>query len=300
MLSKHFLAVGFDNAMQLAEKVIQVTSVLFVFITLLASSLWAQEQKGLQEFFTLWAGMLPIILAAPHGGRQPIPGISARRGIGVAQFTTGRDNNTDELAEKVASKIEEKFGAKPFLVVAQFERKYVDANRPRAGAYESAAASAYYDTYHHALEKACDQTRRDWGRGLLLDIHGQAAEGETIFRGTDNGKSVTDLQQRFGREALTGERSILGQLKLRGYKIAPSLGENNEERRYSGGYTTRTYGSHRGTSIDAIQLEFGTSLRSRTNLERTATDLAEGILVFAQAYLPVKRPAGSVSKGAQP
>jgi len=299
MLSKLFLAVGFDNAMQLAEKVIQVTSVLFVF-TLLSSSLWAQEPKGLQEFFTLWAGMLPIILSAPHGGRQPIPGISARRGIGVAQFTTGRDNNTDELAEKVASKIEEKFGAKPFLVVAQFERKYVDANRPRAGAYESAAARAYYDAYHHALETACEQARRDWGRGLLLDIHGQAAEGETIFRGTDNGKSVTDLQQRFGREALTGERSILGQLKLRGYKIAPSLGENNEERRYSGGYTTRTYGSHRGTSIDAIQLEFGTSLRSRTNLERTATDLAEGILVFAQAYLPVKRPTSSLSTGAQP
>src|SRR4029077_18560577 len=101
MLSKHFLGVGFDSAMQLAEKVIQVTSVLFVF-TLLSSSLWAQEPKGLQEFFTLWAGMLPIILSAPHGGRQPIPGISARRGIGVAQFTTGRDNNTDELAQKVA------------------------------------------------------------------------------------------------------------------------------------------------------------------------------------------------------
>jgi N-formylglutamate amidohydrolase len=293
MLSKYFWRWGFDDAMHLAEKIIQVTCVLFVFITLLSSPLWAQEPKGLQEFFTLWAGMLPIILSAPHGGRQPIPGISARRGIGVAQFTTGRDNNTDELAEKVASKIEEKFGAKPFLIVAQFERKYVDANRPRAGAYESAAASAYYDTYHHALEKACDQARRDWGRGLLLDIHGQAAEGETIFRGTDNGKSVTDLQQRFGREALTGERSILGQLKLRGYKIAPSL-ENNEERRYSGGYTTRTYGSHRGTSIDAIQLEFGTSLRARANLGRMATDVADAIFVFAQAYLPI----GGLSSGA--
>jgi N-formylglutamate amidohydrolase len=262
---------------------------LIVSITLLAASLWAQEQVESQKFLTLWAGMLPIILAAPHGGRQSIPGVSVRRGIGVAQFRTERDNNTDELAEKIARKIEQKVGARPFLVVAQFERKYVDANRPRNGAYESAVASAYYDAYHHALDRACDQVRRDWGRGLLLDIHGQGAEGETIFRGTDNGKSVTDLEQRFGHAALTGERSILGQLKLRGYKIAPSLGANDEERRYTGGYTTRTYGSHRGTNIDAIQLELGTSLRSRANLERTAADLAEGILAFAQFYLPVKR-----------
>jgi len=283
-----------------SQKLTLVRSILVVSITFLASSLWAQGQVESQKFLTLWAGMLPIILSAPHGGRQSIPGVSARRGIGVAQFTTERDSNTDELAEKIASKIEQKAGAKPFLVVAQFERKYVDANRPRNGAYESAAASAYYDAYHHALERACDQVRRDWGRGLLLDIHGQGAEAETVFRGTDNGKSVTELERSFGREALIGERSIFGQLKLRGYKIAPTLGETDREHRYTGGYTTRTYGSHRGTNIDAIQLEFGTSLRARANLERTATDLAEGILIFTRAYLPVKRPSGSVSAGAQP
>ena len=48
---------------------------------------------------TVWAGMLPIILSAPHGGRQSIPGVAVRRGAGVTQFATGRDNNTDELAE---------------------------------------------------------------------------------------------------------------------------------------------------------------------------------------------------------
>jgi N-formylglutamate amidohydrolase len=286
--------VGFDNAMRIVGKLIQVTSVLFVFITLLSSLLWAQEQKGLQKFFTLWAGMLPIILSAPHGGRQPIPGVLARRGIGIAQFTTERDSNTDELAQQIAAQLVKRLGSKPFLIVAEFERKYVDANRPSKDAYESAAAKIYYDAYHRALQSACEQVRRDWGRGLLLDIHGQGAETETIFRGTDNGKSVTVLERRFRREALTGERSILGQLKLRGYKIAPSLGENDEERRYIGGYTTRTYGSHKETGIDAIQLEFGTSLRARANLGRMATDVAEAIFVFAQAYLPI----GGLSSGA--
>ena len=92
--------------------------------------------------------MLPIILSAPHGGRQPIPEAPVRRGVGVAQFTTGRDNNTGELVERIAAKLEERFGAKPFLIIALFERKYVDANRPSASAYESDQGKLYYESYH--------------------------------------------------------------------------------------------------------------------------------------------------------
>src|SRR5215467_15638240 len=104
--------------------------ILIVSITLLAASLWAQEQVGSQKLLTVWAGMLPIILSAPHGGRQSIPGVPARRGAGVIQFATGRDNNTDELAETIAIRLEKRLNAKPFVVVARVERKYLDANRP--------------------------------------------------------------------------------------------------------------------------------------------------------------------------
>ena len=83
----------------------------------------AQDQPRPDKLVTVWMGTLPIILSAPHGGRAAIPGISVRRGIGVPQFTTERDSNTDELAEKIALKVEEKLGAKPFLVIARFERK---------------------------------------------------------------------------------------------------------------------------------------------------------------------------------
>lgn len=231
-------------------------------------------------------GTLPIILSAPHGGRETIPGVSVRRGIGAPQFTTERDSNTEELAEKIAMKLEQKFGAKPFLVIARFERKYVDANRAEGDAFESAEARPYYLAYHHALALPCDQVRRSWGRGLLLDLHGQGAEVQTIFRGTDNGRSVSALERLFGREALAGNKSILGQMAERGYKIVPPPASSDRERRYTGGYTTQTYGSHRGTGIDAMQLELGTSLRSRANLERTAADLADAIAVFARAYLP--------------
>lgn len=268
--------------------------------TLLHAPLDAQEKNQPADFLTVWPGMLPIILAAPHGGRLAIPGVAARRGIGVPQFTTERDNNTAELAELVAVKISERLAAKPFLVIARFERKYIDANRADAVAYESASAKPHYDAYHQALEAASHKIRQSWNAGLLLDIHGQGAAADTIFRGTDNGKSVSALQQRFGREALTGPKSILGQLALKGYKIDPPGEANDRERRYTGGYTTRTYGSQRGSRIDAIQLEFGTNLRSRNNLERTANDLAEAIEIFVKTYLPPAESRARESAVSQP
>jgi N-formylglutamate amidohydrolase len=212
-----------------------------------------------------------------------------RRGVSVPQFTTGRDNNTDDLAEAVALKLGERLGVKPFVVIARFERKFLDVNRPVAGAYESAVAKPYYDAYHRALEESSEKVRAQWGGGLLLDLHGQGAEVETIYRGTDNGETVAALVQRYGKEALSGPKSIFGQLAAKGYKVLPDPNGSERERRYVGGYTARAYGSHRGTKIDAIQIELGTRLRAKANMDRTASDLAQAIEVFARQYLPLSR-----------
>lgn len=67
--------------------------------------LFAQDRQEPATLLTVWAGMLPIILSAPHGGRESISGVSLRRGIGVAQFTTERDNNTAALTEAVGNAI---------------------------------------------------------------------------------------------------------------------------------------------------------------------------------------------------
>jgi N-formylglutamate amidohydrolase len=258
------------------------------------------ETSGTDELLRVWSGMLPIILSAPHGGREPVPGAVIRRGLGIPQFTTGRDNNTDELTHKIAAKLEERFGAKPFKIVALFERKYVDANRPAGGGYESERGKFYYESYHRLLRDSSAQVRSRWGRGLLLDIHGQGAEGGVIYRGTNNGRSVKSLMQRFGAEALNGPKSILGQLHGMGYHIMPPGKSVQRESQYAGGYIVQTYGSHRPQGIDAIQLELGAQLRSRTNLERTAAHLADAIAVFAREFLPIVRGSSAVLQGTGP
>ena len=259
--------------------------VIFAAVALLHACASAQNPPEGDKLLIFWAGTLPIILSAPHGGREPIPGVAPRRGVGVAQFTVERDSNTAELTEALAVKLRERFGAPPFLVIARFERKFVDANRDPAAAYEAPQAKPYYESYHRALSESAETVRQKWGRGLLLDIHAQGAQAETIFRGTDNGKSVSQLHKQYGKAALTGPQSVLGHLASIGYKILPDPTGQDRETRYTGGFTTRTYGSHQGTKIDAIQLELGSNLRAKANLERTASDLARAIEIFTLEYL---------------
>ena len=132
---------------------------VIIGVLLVAGDAWAQDSGDPLRLITVWAGALPIILAAPHGGREPIAGMVVRQGQGVARFTMERDSNTAELAEQVADKLNRQFHARPFLIVARFERKYVDANRAPAHASESPEAKPYYDAYHLALRQACRLVR---------------------------------------------------------------------------------------------------------------------------------------------
>ena len=252
--------------------------------TLLNSVVDASDDPATADLLTVWQGALPIVLAAPHGGREPLPEVSVRRGIGVPQFAVRRDSNTAEIALRLAAKLHQRMGARPFLVIAHFERKFVDANRPEHAAYEGANAKPYYDAYHRELEAAVKSVLRSFGKGLLLDLHGQAAAPETIIQGTENGRSVSALERRFGKVALFGPNSVLGQLAGRGYRAEPARA-GEPERRYTGGYTTQTYGSHRRGGIDALQLELGTGLRAKANIDTITRDLAQAIEIFARAYL---------------
>src|SRR5262249_15324855 len=95
---------NFDNRLVIAplKRCGHLIMFFFVGLVLYCCEGWGQDQAERQEWLTVWAGMLPIILSAPQGGRQSIPGVPVRRGAGVIQFATGRDNNTDELAETIA------------------------------------------------------------------------------------------------------------------------------------------------------------------------------------------------------
>src|SRR4029453_17412588 len=88
----------------------------------------------------------------PTGGPDAIPTIEPRR---VRDNTPGpwggvhttADSNTDILASGIATELRRLTGKDPYLVVAKFARKYIDANRPPELGLEDPGARPYYDYY---------------------------------------------------------------------------------------------------------------------------------------------------------
>ena len=255
--------------------------------SLCAAPCWANE-----PLVQIQSGDLPIILSAPHGGNKAVPDVDIRKGEGLLKtrgsgFFTGRDSGTQELALQVAQAVEQRLGKKPYYVVADAHRKYIDFNRPAEIAYEDPDAKQTYDRYHGALTESCSAVQKRFHRGLLLDLHGQGTANDTVFRGTQDGKTVKLLRERFGEPAHSGEASLFARLKAGGWKVHPDPFDGREQNGFRGGYIVQTYGSHERFGIDAVQLEFGGDFRNAKQRAQTANKLAAAIAEYAANFLDV-------------
>jgi N-formylglutamate amidohydrolase len=234
------------------------------------------------------AGGLPVLLTAPHGGLQDVPGCEERNPVGL-RFVNRPDAGTDRLARAIADELKRLTGRAPYVVIARFHRKYIDANRRVEEAYGDPGCAAAYEAYHAAVRSHVAALRAKFPHAMLLDIHGQTAFRDSILRGTRYGSTVQALLARAGAPAITGPDSVFGRFAAMGYAIVPGNDsaptDRVEARNYIGGYTVDTYGSHRPGGIDAIQLEYGRDLREGAALERTARDSAQAIAAFYERFL---------------
>jgi N-formylglutamate amidohydrolase len=248
----------------------------------------AADSSKPEDFVTVQKGTLPIIISAPHGGRMKVPDVSERVGTGLNNFQTVRDENTAEMTEKFVVELEKALNGKVWVVIARFERKYLDVNRSAKEGYESDKAKPYYDAYHDPLAAACKAVKTQFGRGLLLDIHCNSVHPNAICRGTQNLKTVTLLKDRDGMPAIRGKNSVLGRMEKLGYTVLPASTDDDKAKemsQFTGGYIVQNYGSHTSYAIDAIQLEFGSNLRTKEKYATTAKDLADAVRVFYETYL---------------
>ena len=251
-------------------------ALLLFFATFMPTASHAYDAS---EMVIASKGTLPLILTVPHDGDEFLGFIPVRSKGAIV-----RDAGTRGLAERVATLLEQKLGRRPYLVIAKFSRKYLDANRPEHAAMESQDALPAYRAYHDQVTSFVAEIKRQFPMGaLLVDVHGQSDDPNTTFRGTRSGLTAKALLNRFGPSALQGEKSITGLLAAKGYQVNPAVAQESllEDRRFAGGYTVFTYGSQRVEGIDAIQLEFGKYHRANMRL---AEDLAEALIVFMTQY----------------
>jgi hypothetical protein len=250
---------------------------------------------------------LPIILSAPHGGKLAIPDAARRTGQNIlikkgvkANYSLAFDGNVDVIALKLADELERRTGKRPYVVIANFSRRYVDANRPPEEAYESDAAGAVYDQYHSAIRRFRSDVIRRWRRGLLIDLHGHGRDPAAIIRGTADWASVRHLVEEFGKEAVVGPDGLLGPLAAAGNKFIPPPDQLDERefKELNGGFITRTYGSFAGGNFDAIQFELGGKFRNAANIPAFVNQLADGLVPFTDRYLLIGPTTGPTTKPA--
>jgi N-formylglutamate amidohydrolase len=206
-----------------------------------------------------------------------------------SRFVTGSDFNTDVLVQEIAAELKHLTGRQPYLVMAKFHRRFIDANRRADEGYGSPGCRADYDFYHAAIRGFVDEVRARHPRAMLFDIHGQSTYPDSVVRGTQHGGTVKNLLAHAGAAAITGPDSVFGRFAALGYRIVPSNEISPTDRveapEYAGGYTVVVYGSERADGIDSMQLEFGRELRERHAVRKTARDTAAAIAAFYERYL---------------
>ncbi len=248
-------------------------------------------------------GTMPVILTCPHDGTEPPPDVQERTDQATpsgCQFTTLRDLETAPITRSVAQKILDLTGLSPYVVIARFNRRFIDANRPRLPvncAFTDPDAQAFYDEYHDRiagyineilLQNAC--------KGFLFDIHGKRlieSDPADIYLGTDNGGSLRPGFDRASIFMQHGLHGLLTSARREGggmppqpvfqYRVSPVDAGAPENSSVDGGFTIRLY----GTLINSIQVEIADTIRGDDQKRLfVIEDLALAIINFVRRYVP--------------
>jgi hypothetical protein len=243
---------------------------------------------------------MPVILTCPHDGAQSPAGVEERTDEATpagCQFTKLRDLETAQITESVAQKILDLTGLSPYVVIASFHRRFIDANRPVECAFNDSDARPFYDEYHGRITGYVNEIRQQNGNhGFLFDIHGKRlieSDPADIYLGTDNGGS---LLPGFDRDNLFMQHGFAGLLmsvsrEIEGapappafqYRVSPANATTPENASVDGGFTIRHYGAF----INSIQVELADTVRLDDEKRLfVVEDLAFSIINFVRRYTP--------------
>ena len=235
---------------------------------------------GREKYIEYYAGNLPIILSAPHGGQLTPDEISDRT---YGTFVT--DLNTYELTKTIMDSMIVRFGGYPHVILCKLKRTKLDANRDSIeAAQENKYALRAWQEYHHYIEVAKNKITNDQGSGLFLDIHGHGKNPDGFYdlrtwlgylissEELDQSDGVLNTNSYQSKssisawvdsssysfiEVLRGKVSFGSILDSLGYKSLPSINDLSPDgmRYFSGGYNTARHGSRSGGVISSIQIE---------------------------------------------
>jgi len=245
-------------------------------------------------------GTLPVVIAAPHGGRLEPRNIPDR-----SEGTFVTDVDTDLLAREIAEAIHRKTRQHPHLVICHLKRTKVDCNRDAlTGTGGNAAALETWQAFHGFIARS-----RTTGREFFLDIHGHAHPQPLVELGyqldrdrlRESGEAFAANEARSSlaglagigpdsfEERLRGGASLGGLLEERGFPSVPSPShpDPGDEPYFFGGFNTSRYrASEPGERTFSVQVECPRpGVRdSPRNRRRFAEALADAVILFMERH----------------
>lgn len=239
-----------------------------------------QTYFGTQSFTEYLAGDLPIIIVAPHGGLLSPAQIPDRNCSGCVYVN---DANTQDLARRLAEAVFVQTGCRPHLIINHLHRRKLDANRDLEEAADgNVLAGQAWEDFHRFITAAKASVTSDYGKGLLIDLHGHGHaiqrlewgyllyEDELLlpdpvlnseeYLGYSSIRqlALANLSGSLHAALLRGPLSLGQMAANRGYPGVPSATQPAPapgDPYFSGGYNTNRHGSRFGGVIDAVQLE---------------------------------------------
>jgi len=269
--------------------------------------------KIISKYIKHDSGNIPLIITSSHGGDLKFNGINRR--LSKPGMCLSNDFYTNAVVDKVLDHMK-KLNMKPYYVQGLVNRKYCDLNRPIDEAFNICTDNCkcyncycshddsclnhvipqqYYNEYHNIINQYIKLMKQNHPIPLLLDIHGQSFNENTIFRGTQNSLSMQNLINKHGPEVLWSSDSICGKLQLCGIDVYPKHididTDTKEHPKFNGGFTIRQYSGINGktsniiNTIDCMQLEIGKDYRLLDNqMDYFCEVLADSLISFVNKY----------------
>lgn len=224
------------------------------------------ESEILWDDYTIFkTGNIPLLIIAPHGGDLKPQWLDDRN---CENSKIVQDRYTLEIALQIEQELNT-LGFQPFLVLSKMHRIKIDLNRSLETALcKDKSAMPLWMVFHNQIDIFQNEISSSYGRGLIIDLHGQSHPEERIELGyLLNGSMLRDLEQNATdysnqvsiknlisnhpkqtsfQQLLVGENSLGTLLSEQDFAAVPSQSDQaplESQLFFSGGHNTINYGS---------------------------------------------------------
>jgi len=274
------------------------------------------ESEILWDDYTIFkTGNIPLLIIAPHGGDLKQQWLDDRN---CENSKIVQDRYTLEIALQIEQELNT-LGFQPFLVLSKMHRIKIDLNRSLETALcKDKSAMPLWMVFHNQIDIFQNEISSSYGRGLIIDLHGQSHPEERIELGyLLNGSMLRDLEQNATdysnqvsiknlisnhpkqtsfQQLLVGENSLGTLLSEQDFAAVPSQSDQaplESQLFFSGGHNTINYGSRDSGTIDAIQVELNRAgLRAESDDRQRFANVFSNIIIdyltvhYSDAFTP--------------